>query len=146
MVNFGKLITNYLQGKDQTLTVTGISMQPPGTHGDIDWLNKAVKTLRIQTTLPGQTLDVSFMCSRNVLILLTLSQIIESLSLNHLGIKVTDSGEAYAPSAFSEDISIVYRNPFGFPFQVIECGQHTALRNDDGVFAEVSLRCMPSLQ
>lgn len=53
----GELFSNYLAGQNQTLSVTGESVDPGS--GTIDWLSTAFKTLTINVTLPGQTYEVS---------------------------------------------------------------------------------------
>lgn len=53
----GQLFSNYLAGQNQTLSVTGESVDPGS--GTINWLSTAFKTLTINVTLPGQTYEVS---------------------------------------------------------------------------------------
>ena len=56
----GQLFSNYLAGQNQTLSVTGESVDPGS--GTIDWLSTAFKTLTINVTLPGQTYQVGSLC------------------------------------------------------------------------------------
>lgn len=54
----GKLFSNYLAGENQTLVVTGSSVQPDGSDGPVNWLSTAFKTLTLTVTLPGQKFKV----------------------------------------------------------------------------------------
>jgi hypothetical protein len=54
----GELFTNYLQVKNQTLSVAGSFVQPSGSSGPVSWLSTAFKTLVLEVTLPGQKFDV----------------------------------------------------------------------------------------
>ena len=54
----GELFTNFLQAKNQTLSVTGESVQPMGSSGPVNWLSTAFKTLTLDVTLPGQSFEV----------------------------------------------------------------------------------------
>jgi len=54
--NIGTLFTNFLQGKNQTLTVKGDSVNPG--NGVVSWLSTAFKTIELQVVLPGQKFDV----------------------------------------------------------------------------------------
>lgn len=56
--NIGALFTNFLQGKNQTLTVKGDSVNPG--NGVVSWLSTAFKTIELQVILPGQKFDVSW--------------------------------------------------------------------------------------
>lgn len=62
----GTMFTNYLQNKNQTLSVQGESVQPPGASGSVTWLSAAFRSLTLEATLPGQTFDVSFHISPNL--------------------------------------------------------------------------------
>lgn len=53
----GQLFSSYLAGQNQTLSVTGESVDPGS--GTISWLSTAFKTLTINVTLPGQTYEVN---------------------------------------------------------------------------------------
>ena len=55
----GQLFTDFLAGKNQTLTVKGDSVQPPGTSSPVTWLSTAFKTLELSVILPGEVSTVS---------------------------------------------------------------------------------------
>ncbi|EEB99399.1 hypothetical protein MPER_00931, partial [Moniliophthora perniciosa FA553] len=55
--NIGKLFTGYLAAENQTLSVTGDSVQPSGGQ-TVTWLSEAFKTLTLEVTLPGQKFDI----------------------------------------------------------------------------------------
>jgi hypothetical protein len=57
--NLGTLFTNFLQGKNQTLTTKGDFVQPTGSSSHVSWLSDAFTTLELQVVLPGQTFNVS---------------------------------------------------------------------------------------
>lgn len=56
LVNTGILFSNYLQGKNQTLQVTGDSVVTEAQGGEVSWLTKAFKTLTLDVILPGSSL------------------------------------------------------------------------------------------
>lgn len=136
----GVLISKYLQSKDQTLIVTGVSVQPPGTSVAISWLNTAFKTLKLQVKFPGQRLNVNLFLQHRSRITLKLTQLIDSISLHHFGLKVNESEDSYAPLTFSDQVCAVYRNPFGFSLQVMQSSQHIILTDRIRGFAMVRLQ------
>lgn len=54
----GVLFSNFLQGKNQTLNVQGVSVDPSGQGQPVSWLTTAFKTLTLQVILPGETFKV----------------------------------------------------------------------------------------
>jgi hypothetical protein len=54
----GVLFSNFLQGKNQTLQVQGVSVDPSGQGHPVTWLSTAFKTLTLNVILPGQTFKV----------------------------------------------------------------------------------------
>ena len=57
----GELFTNFLQSKNQTISVRGNSVQPTGSATSVAWLNSAFQSLTVDVTLPGQSLQVHFL-------------------------------------------------------------------------------------
>ncbi len=55
----GQLFSDFLAGKNQSLSVQGESVQPTGSDGPVQWLSTAFKTITLNVTLPGETFDVS---------------------------------------------------------------------------------------
>ena len=66
----GELFTNYLHAENQTLSVTGESVQPSGSGDAVGWLSAAFKTLTLSVTLPGQSFQVGC-CLKCALTVLT---------------------------------------------------------------------------
>lgn len=68
----GVLFSNFLAGKNQTLSVQGSSVDPSGQGQMVSWLSTAFKTLTLKVTLPGEVFKVtnlfSCTCSRLSLI------------------------------------------------------------------------------
>jgi hypothetical protein len=54
LVAIGKLLSQFLTGQNQTLSVQGVFVQPSGTNS-VGWLSSAFKTLTLQVILPGFT-------------------------------------------------------------------------------------------
>lgn len=55
----GQLFSDFLAGKNQSLSVQGESVQPTGSDGPVQWLSTAFKTVTLNVTLPGETFEVS---------------------------------------------------------------------------------------
>jgi len=55
----GKLFSNFLAGKNQTLIVQGDSVDPNGNGQPVSWLSTAFKTLQLEVTLPGHVFEVN---------------------------------------------------------------------------------------
>ena len=56
----GELFSNFLAGKNQSLSVKGVSVQPKGSNGPVQWLSTAFKTVTLDVTLPGQVYEVRY--------------------------------------------------------------------------------------
>lgn len=102
----GKLFSDFLAGKNQTLGVTGVSVDPCSCGKEVTWLSTAFKTLTLQVVLPGQTFDI-----------------IESIDINDLEIIMMEDSQAFAPLTSSQHTLAQYRNPFGFSLQVTQSAQ-----------------------
>ncbi|KAF7321550.1 hypothetical protein MKEN_00676000 [Mycena kentingensis (nom. inval.)] len=102
----GVLFSNFLAGKNQTLTVQGNTVQPSGSSGPVSWLSTAFKTLTLSVTLPGQTFDI-----------------IQEINLDELALTMVTPDQAFAPLASSDFTLAKYKNPFGFSLQVIESAE-----------------------
>ena len=57
----GELFTNFLQSKNQTISIRGNSVQPTGSATSVAWLSSAFRSLTLDVTLPGQSLQVHFL-------------------------------------------------------------------------------------
>ncbi|KAH8992759.1 hypothetical protein EDB86DRAFT_3078965 [Lactarius hatsudake] len=114
----GKLFSQFLAGKNQTLSVQGDSVQPTGT-GTVGWISSAFKTLMLQVILPGH--------------------IIDSITLSDLEIAMTEQNQIFAPLASSQHTLATYKNPFGFSLQVIQSAEDIFLGASGSDVAELKL-------
>ncbi|KAH9850917.1 hypothetical protein C2E23DRAFT_886961 [Lenzites betulinus] len=106
----GQLFSDFLAGKNQSLSIQGESVQPVGSNAPVQWLSTAFKTLTLNVTLPGETF-----------------QIIESITMSDLELVMTEQSQAFAPSASSQHVLAEYKNPFGFSLQVVESSEDIVL-------------------
>ncbi|KAI9442265.1 hypothetical protein H4582DRAFT_1809416 [Lactarius indigo] len=114
----GKLFSQFLSGKNQTLSVQGDSAQPTGTDA-VGWLSSAFKTLTLQVILPGHVID--------------------SITLSDLEIAMTEQSQAFAPLASSQHTLATYKNPFGFSLQVVHSAEDIFLGASGLDVAELKL-------
>ncbi|KAI0305626.1 hypothetical protein B0F90DRAFT_1815219 [Multifurca ochricompacta] len=105
----GTLFAQFLSGQNQTLSVQGDFVQPPGAAA-VRWLSGAFKTLTLQVILPGHVY-----------------KIIESISLSDLEIVMTEQSQAFAPLTSSQHTLATYKNPFGFSLQVVRAAEDIIL-------------------
>ncbi|ESK92921.1 hypothetical protein Moror_8994 [Moniliophthora roreri MCA 2997] len=119
--NIGKLFTGYLAAKNQTLSVTGDSVQPSGGQ-TVTWLSEAFKTLTLEVTLPGQKFDI-----------------ITSIALDDLDVILETPDQTFAPLTSANKTVAQYKNPFGFSLQAIEAGQTITLSSGGTPAAELML-------
>ncbi|KAI0660249.1 hypothetical protein C8Q70DRAFT_914138 [Cubamyces menziesii] len=118
----GELFSNFLAGKNQSLSVKGVSVQPKGSNGPVQWLSTAFKTVTLDVTLPGQVYEI-----------------IQSIEMSDLELVMTEQGEAFAPLASSQHVLAEYKNPFGFSLQVIEGAEDITLAAGGTDIAELKL-------
>ncbi|KIK68835.1 hypothetical protein GYMLUDRAFT_34828 [Collybiopsis luxurians FD-317 M1] len=118
----GQLFSDFLAGKNSTLVVKGVSVQPPGSSGTVSWLSTAFQTLALDVTLPGQKFNV-----------------IQSITLADLAVTLNDDSQAYSPPTSSNFTSATYKNPFGFSLQVISSSTDIILNSGGVNVAELSL-------
>ncbi|BGP00846.1 hypothetical protein RTBOTA2_002159 [Rhodotorula toruloides] len=102
----GVLFSQFLQGANQTLDVTGQEVVSPAQpDSPVDWLSAAFKKLTIHVTLPGGHYDI-----------------IHSVTLQDLTIQITEQSEAYAVPTSNNRTVAIYQNPFGFSLTAIAAG------------------------
>ncbi|BGP22157.1 pre-rRNA processing protein [Rhodotorula toruloides] len=102
----GVLFSQFLQGVNQTLDVTGQEVVSPAQpNSPVDWLSAAFKKLTIHVTLPGGHYDI-----------------IHSVTLQDLTIQITEQSEAYAVPTSNNRTVAIYQNPFGFSLTAIAAG------------------------
>ncbi|KAJ7782963.1 hypothetical protein B0H16DRAFT_1494883 [Mycena metata] len=106
LAHMGISFSTYLAGDNQTLTVKGTSVMPPGATEPVTWLSTAFQSLTLEVVLPGQQFTV-----------------IQAIDLDQLALKMTTQDEAFAPLASSQYTLAEYKNPFGFALQVVESAQ-----------------------
>ncbi|KAI0631497.1 hypothetical protein C8Q77DRAFT_1218963 [Trametes polyzona] len=122
----GKLFSDFLAGKNQSLSVKGESVQPTGSNGPVQWLSTAFKTVTLNVTLPGETFDI-----------------IQSIDMSDLELVMTEQSQAFAPGASSQHVLAQYKNPFGFSLQVVEGAEDITLAAGGTDVAELKLPKAP---
>ena len=132
----GKLFSQFLAGRNQTLSVQGDFVQPSGTTS-VGWLSRAFKTLILQITLPGQIYQVGFFVSKIFLIADSLPKIINSITISDLEVIMTEQSEAFEPLASSQHTLATYKNPFGFSLQVVQAAEDIIIGTGGQGAAEV---------
>ncbi|GAA6057282.1 hypothetical protein JCM3770_004534 [Rhodotorula araucariae] len=104
--SLGTLFSQFLQGVNQTLDVTGKEVITPAQpNSPVDWLSAAFKKLTIQVILPGGKYEI-----------------IHAVTLQDLTIEITEPADAYAVPTSNNRTDVVYQNPFGFSLTAIEAG------------------------
>lgn len=93
---------HYLSGQSSTLTIYGDSGS--GANGQVSWLTKAFKTIKIENVvLPGPT---------------TIPTLIPAITMKNLQLDFTK--DQWAPSTSSSDTEAKLQSPFGFPINVVQ--------------------------
>lgn len=106
LINTGMLFSDFLQGKNSTLQVTGESVVTKANgNKPVGWLTTAFRTLTIDVILPGH-----------------IYQIIYSITLSDLTAFVLDPNSSYDFPTSNNRTVAVFSNPFGFDLQPIEAG------------------------
>ncbi|KAJ7497141.1 hypothetical protein FB451DRAFT_1457944 [Mycena latifolia] len=126
--NIGVLFSNFLAGQNQTLTVTGDSVQPSGSSQPVAWLSTAFKTLTLEVILPGQQFDI-----------------IQAIDLDQLALTMLTQDQAFAPLTSSDFTVAKYKNPFGFSLQVVAAGQELLISDLGLDIARLVLPMAPAL-
>lgn len=92
----GVLFSEFLQGVNQTLQATGVSVVTPAQPDrPTNWLSAAFKTLTIDVLLPGK-----------------IYTIISAVQLANIQIAIRDQSEAYNVDASSTQADATYANPY----------------------------------
>ncbi|KAM0750211.1 hypothetical protein T439DRAFT_247618 [Meredithblackwellia eburnea MCA 4105] len=104
--SLGVLFSQFLQGVNQTLQVTGQQVVTPAQpNSPVNWLSAAFSKLTLQVVLPGHVYDI-----------------ISSIKLQDLTITITEQSEAYAVPTQNNETDVVYKNPFGFSLTATQAG------------------------
>ncbi|KAI9066059.1 hypothetical protein FKP32DRAFT_1566723 [Trametes sanguinea] len=122
----GELFSNFLAGKNQSLSVKGESVQPKGSSGPVQWLSTAFQTVTLNVTLPGETFNI-----------------IQSIDMSDLELVMTEQDQAFAPLASSKQVLAEYKNPFGFSLQVVAGSEDIILAAGGTDVAELKLPQTP---
>ncbi|KAJ7928639.1 hypothetical protein B0H13DRAFT_1968281 [Mycena leptocephala] len=126
--NIGVLFSDFLAGKNQTLTVQGDSVQPSGSSQPVTWLTTAFKTLTLQVVLPGQTFTI-----------------IQAIDLDQLALTMVTQDEAFAPLTSSDFTLAKYKNPFGFSLQVVAAAEELLISDLGLDIATLTLPMAPTV-
>ncbi|KAM5540830.1 hypothetical protein V8D89_005474 [Ganoderma adspersum] len=118
----GGLFTNFLQSQNQTITIRGDSVQPPGSNSSVSWLSTAFKSLSLDVTLPGEKLEV-----------------IQSIDISDFELAMTEQSEAFSPAASSKHVLVQFKNPFGLSLQVVQSSVNMTLSTQNVDAAELVL-------
>ena len=128
LANTGILFTNFLQGKNQTLQVTGVSVVTEANGNQpVNWLSAAFKTLTLNVILPGR-----------------IYQIIFSITLSDLTVKVNgDPADSYTVPSGSNSTIAIFANPFRFSLQPIRTGTDITIVFNNADTATLALPSAP---
>ncbi|GAA6027071.1 hypothetical protein JCM8097_006088 [Rhodosporidiobolus ruineniae] len=104
--SLGVLFSQFLQGNNQTLQVTGKEVVSPAQlNSPVDWLSSAFKKLTLDVILPGGQYEI-----------------IHAVTLEDLTVEITEQSEAYAPLTSNNRTTAIYQNPFGFSLTTTSAG------------------------
>ncbi|KAK0556496.1 hypothetical protein OC844_005834 [Tilletia horrida] len=103
--NIGKLFSGFLAGKDQALTIKGVSVISPAQPGSpVKWLTAAFKSLNLNVTLPGRRFNV-----------------ITDIAIADLEVDITGpTDQSYTLPASSKSTVATFANPFNFSLTPIQ--------------------------
>ncbi|KAH8925300.1 hypothetical protein BT69DRAFT_1216651 [Atractiella rhizophila] len=104
----GVLFSNYLQGVNQTLDVTGLSVTSPAQpDSPVSWLSKAFKTLTLEVILPGHQYEI-----------------INSIKLLDLEAVLVEKSQDFHIPISNKETDAVFTNPFGFSLTPLRSGEN----------------------
>ncbi|KAL8287086.1 hypothetical protein RQP46_004092 [Phenoliferia psychrophenolica] len=125
----GTVFSQFLQGKDTSLTVTGVSVTSPAQPGrPVNWLSAAFKQFTFEVILPGKMYDI-----------------ISSVALRDLTVTVAEPSQAFAALVTNNVTNVVYKNPFGFSLQAIDAGGAFIINYNNLDSALLTLPKLPSV-
>ncbi|PWN53595.1 hypothetical protein IE53DRAFT_140447 [Violaceomyces palustris] len=124
LVNTGILFSNFLQGKNQTLQVKGVSVVTQANGNQpVNWLTAAFKTLTLDVILPGK-----------------IYQIIYSITLSDLTVKIRgDPANSYTVPSSSNQTLATFSNPFHFSLTPIKAAPKIVISYAGGQTASLDL-------
>ncbi|GAA5914535.1 uncharacterized protein JCM6883_003197 [Sporobolomyces salmoneus] len=104
--NLGILFSNFLQGQNQTLQVTGQQVVSPAQpNSPVDWLSAAFKKLTINVILPGHVYEI-----------------ISAVTIQDLTVELTEASDDFNVPSSSNRTDATYKNPFGFSLTANQAG------------------------
>lgn len=125
LTNTGILFSNFLQGKNQTLQVTGDSVVTQANGNQpVNWLSQAFKTLTLDVILPGH-----------------IYQIIFSITISDLTVTLTGDPDqvAYnAPTSTNQTLA-VFANPFHFRLTPTQVASNITVSYNGGETAQLDI-------
>ncbi|SCV70806.1 BQ2448_3568 [Microbotryum intermedium] len=105
--SLGHLFSGFLAGLNQTLQVKGDSVvSPTQPNKPVNWLSAAFQQLTLQVVLPGKIFP----------------DIISSITLQDLTVRITEQDEAYNVPSRNNETDVIYKNPFGFSLIAKQAG------------------------
>ncbi|THH12496.1 hypothetical protein EW146_g7640 [Bondarzewia mesenterica] len=117
------VFNNFIHGEDSEVVVHGNNAGP----SDVSWLNDAIKSLMITTSLPNQGK----------------LNIIKSISLNELNLQFS-TDTAYDPLTSSNDATASFSLPFDFPIDITALEQNITIGTGGPSFAGLIIPKVPS--
>ncbi|WFD32817.1 hypothetical protein MSPP1_003868 [Malassezia sp. CBS 17886] len=94
----GELFSNYLQNRNQTLTIAGAQVVTHANGGQpVRWLSDAFKTLQLRVVLPGHAYRV-----------------LHSLTIQDLTVTLQKQSQTWAPPTSTNQSIAVFANPLHF--------------------------------
>ncbi|GAA5951249.1 hypothetical protein JCM3765_002422 [Sporobolomyces pararoseus] len=104
--NLGILFSNFLQGQNQTLQVTGKEVVSPAQpNSPVDWLSAAFKKLTINVILPGHVYEI-----------------ISAITIDDLTVELTKASQDFNVPSSTNRTDATYKNPFGFSLTANQAG------------------------
>ena len=119
----GKLFSQYLQGKNSELSVTGDSVVTrENGNKAVGWLSKAFKTLTLKVNLPGH-----------------IYKIVYSVTISDLYVTLMQQSQTWAPLTGSNQSMAVFANPFQFTLTPLKASLNAKLSYQNAVAATLTL-------
>ncbi|KAE8229507.1 hypothetical protein CF326_g5523 [Tilletia indica] len=122
--NIGELFSGFLAGKDQALTITGVSViSPAQPNSPVKWLTAAFKSLKLDVTLPGRKYNV-----------------ITDIAIGDLAVDITGpTSDSYTLPASSKNTVATFANPFNFSLTPVKASTNIVIRYENTDTASLNL-------
>ena len=120
----GDLLSRYLQGKNTTLQVKGTSVVTRANgNKEVDWLSKAIKTLTLDTVLPGH-----------------IYKVLKSVTLSDLLVNLMDVNSQWRFPTGSNQTIAVFATPLEFNLKVPRVSISAVLEYQNGEAADLYVK------